>query len=347
MILAAASTASAQAKAPLGDAPAQSAEADAANASHRAGVVAFAKGHYREAIALFLKADRLRPSAAFSFNIARCYEQLNAPSRALAAYRDYLRRAPGASDAQTVKRQIARLEKRFSQQGVQQVSISSTPSGAAVMVDGSSVGLSPWIGELAPGSHTVQLAHAGYHLASKQFELKPEHALDVQLAMAALEVPAAAPPPAPSTAPWQPSAGPQITLDREPSREPDTAPAQHAPERALAVQEHGSPARLLGWIALGAGGLALGGALTFEVLRHDAQKDAQREPTQIKFAEDLETMRERQTLARVLVGVGAGLAVTGGVLLAVGSNASERASGPRVGLSCAPSKCKVSLASRF
>jgi tetratricopeptide (TPR) repeat protein len=119
----------AQAGDPENERPLEQTRAEAAQARHRAAIAAFANGHYRDAIDLFLEANRLRPSAAFSFNVARCYEQLDDASSALSWYREYLRRSDHASDTRQIARHIARLEKRLAQKGVQQITVDSSPRG--------------------------------------------------------------------------------------------------------------------------------------------------------------------------------------------------------------------------
>jgi|SRR4051812_44455863 tetratricopeptide (TPR) repeat protein len=92
-----------------------SADAKVAAGISQAAVAVYAAGHYREAINLFVEANRLRPSAALSFNIARCYEQLHDPRHAIEWYRDYLERSEDAGDALSVKARIARLTKRLAE----------------------------------------------------------------------------------------------------------------------------------------------------------------------------------------------------------------------------------------
>src|SRR5262249_30798358 len=48
----------------------------AAREKYRAGAAAYKAGHYKDAIDLFLDANRLSPSAALSFDVARAYEKL-------------------------------------------------------------------------------------------------------------------------------------------------------------------------------------------------------------------------------------------------------------------------------
>jgi hypothetical protein len=69
------------------------------------------------------------------------------------------------------------------------------------------------------------------------------------------------------------------------------------------------------WVVTGAGVVALGGALTFELLRASAEQDAKDDPTQVGYKDHLDKMESRRTTARVLAGVGGALVVTGGVML--------------------------------
>jgi len=77
---------------------------------YRAGLVAFRAGRLREAVEEFTAADRLAPSAALSFDVARVYEAMGQPGDALASYLEYLRRAPAAPNADAVRAKQAELE---------------------------------------------------------------------------------------------------------------------------------------------------------------------------------------------------------------------------------------------
>lgn len=77
---------------------------------YRDGVEAYEAGLYELSIAYFEQADRLVPSAALAFNIARAYEKLGRPADALEKYREYLRRAPDSPNAPLARSHVARLE---------------------------------------------------------------------------------------------------------------------------------------------------------------------------------------------------------------------------------------------
>src|ERR1043165_8905910 len=133
-----------------------------AKSKYQAGVEAYERKRYKDAVDLFLAADRLAPSAPLSFNIARAYERLGDDSSALRWYRDYLRRNPAAPNAEEGQKTILKFAAALAKKGVQQVSISSTPTGATVSVDEQPVGVTPWTGDLTPGKHHVLLRTRGY-----------------------------------------------------------------------------------------------------------------------------------------------------------------------------------------
>src|SRR5687767_9750403 len=102
--------------------PSESARSQA-KLRYEAGVAAYRDGRYRDAIELFIQADRLAPSAAFSYNVARAYMQARDVPNALRWYRDYLRRSPDASNASEVKAQVLEYERELMKHGVQQVTV--------------------------------------------------------------------------------------------------------------------------------------------------------------------------------------------------------------------------------
>lgn len=288
---------------------------------YRQGVEAYQAKRYREAIDYFLEADRLAPNAALSFNIARAYENTDDPAATLRWYRDYLRRAPEAPDRPEIEAVIHGLEKRLAAKGVQQVTIQSDPTQADLTIDGRSVGVTSWTGEIAPGTHNLLLEHDGYAAREQTFEVPADHAAEIS-----------------------------VTLDVAEPVAPPTGNAEKpvaTPPAPPKVENHtpggNSTFTTLGFIGIGAGGAALGGALVFEILRRSAESDAKSAHTQVGYADHLNTMQSRQTAARVLLGAGVALAVGGGAFLWLGR---ERR-GTNVGLACAPGGCLSSVRGRF
>jgi tetratricopeptide (TPR) repeat protein len=297
----------------------------AAQARYRRGVTSYSSGRYTEAIDLFRQADRLSPSAALSYNIARAYEKIGDGPSTLAWYRDYLRRSPNSTDADEVGRSIDRLEAELSQKGVQQVTVLSIPNGATIVMDGQPVGVTPWTGELSPGSHAVSIRLRGYADVERTFALSSADAMDVSVTLNAES--------------GSPSASSLVSAGGVSSMPSDTEPARRS--RA---------ARTWGIVSLSAGVAALGGAFAFEMMRRSSADDAKDETEQIRAAQHVEDAESRATTARILTGAGAALAVTGGILLVVdagkGSSSAAR-QGPRVGLGCSGGFCGASAFGRF
>jgi tetratricopeptide (TPR) repeat protein len=281
------------------DAPSEQAQADArrsdAKARYEQGVEAYSAGRFKDSVDHFLAADQLSPSAPLSFNIARAYEKLGDDSGALRWYRDYLRRAPNAPNAADVAALIAGYEQRLAKKGVQQLTVLSTPSGATVTIDGSPVGVTPWTGDIPPGRHKVELTLRGYGDSTTELELGAEHAQDLNLRLTEAKAPAEAPAPA--------APGTVTVIQQVPARDRGS--------------EEKSGFGVLPIVVLGAGGAALGGALTFELLRRGSERDAERDPTQVGFKDKFDEMESRRTTARVLLGIGGGLVLAGGALLVV------------------------------
>jgi tetratricopeptide (TPR) repeat protein len=70
-------------------------------------------GDYQSALKEFEAARAARPLAAFDFNIGRCYDRLERPADAVAAYERYLAAAPDAPDAAEVRERIGVLKRRI------------------------------------------------------------------------------------------------------------------------------------------------------------------------------------------------------------------------------------------
>jgi tetratricopeptide (TPR) repeat protein len=262
-----------------------------AKARFREAEVAYSEGRYRDAIDAFLDADRIHPLPAFSYNIALAYEAMGDPPRALSWYREYVRRTGAGDDVSDATERISSIERSLQARGVQQVTVLTIPESATIAVDGRAVGVAPWTGELMPGKHRVEVSLSGHASAAQEFDLPAHRAIDVSVQL----LPAASATPAAPVAATHRQGQPSLT---------DSA----GTDRAV---------RWPTWLALGAGGTALGGSALFEVLRGNAEDDIRDAPTQREAASRLEdsSRDSHQTTARVLALVGGGLLVTGGVLL--------------------------------
>jgi hypothetical protein len=307
-----------------------------ARKQHRAGVEAFAAGQSDEAIAAFLTSDALHPSSETAFNIARAYETKGDSSHALQYYREYLRRAPGASDRDAVSKRVTKLSQKVALRGLQQASFIVSPAGAAVLVDSEPIGAAPVTLDLTPGKHVVEFRKAGFTPAEFEFELPVDRPVDVVVKLSQMK----------SSEPSRVVASAPVTRISEGS---ETVAGPDARTADRGERSRTSVTRTLGFAALGASVAAIGGAVTLEVMRSRAEDDAKRETDQVGYSEALERMKSRQTMARVFVGAGGALAALGGVLLAVasGDDADEKPRKEGLALNCLPGKCHAVYSGAF
>ena len=162
---------------------------------------AYRDGRFYEAVDTFLETNRLYPDPKLSFNVAKAFEGLGNQSAALRYYREYLRRSPEPSDKKEVAAHIEQLELSLSQKGVQQLTVSSTPEGATLTLDGQAVGLTPWTGESFAGKHRIVVEVAGYRQNERVIEVDLHRARDFELELTPLPKPAPPRPPAPPSRP--------------------------------------------------------------------------------------------------------------------------------------------------
>ncbi|HMJ12808.1 MAG TPA: PEGA domain-containing protein [Polyangiaceae bacterium] len=306
------------------DAPSEEIQAEA-RARLREGVKAYEAKRYKDAVDAFLAANRLVPNPGLSFNTAKAYEKLGDAAGALSFFRDYLRRAPDASDRAEVERKIKKLEQRVQAKGLMQLTILSVPLGGTVVLDGQPVGVTPWTGEIAPGEHGFRIKLEGYRDHEQTFELPRDHALDLNVQLES----------APPEAAAQPARTQQAT---------ESYPAPLSPQasgEAVGSRRVSVPT----WAVLGAGTAALGTALGFELARRSAESDAEDATTQLEAIEHYETMQGRRDAARIIAGVGGAALLTGAVLLYFdlsskkdGASSEPRAmlSRPGIAVGCAP-----------
>jgi tetratricopeptide (TPR) repeat protein len=297
-----------------------------AKARFAAGAQAYREARYKDAIDLFLEANRLDPHADLVFNVGQAYEKLGDAANALRSYREYLRLSPGASDRATVEASIRNLETRLRERGVQQVSVFSTPAGATLLLDGAAVGATPWTGEIAPGRHVAVLRATGYPDMAKEFVLMGDRAMDLDVTMSVAVAGSAA-------VALAPQASPAVPPPAEPPRT-----ALPEPKRTVAP-----------WTiaALAVGVVSLGTSLGLEFARKNAANEATSDPTQTGYHNALDTMTTYQTAARAMVGVGAVVTAGGVVLLALDLRGSSSPAPTKVGVSCFAGACGAVATGRF
>ena len=165
-----------------GRAPARGAKDDLARARalDREGAKAYGEGRYNDAIRYFEEAYRLGGPAFELWNIAKCYLRLDQPEQAAASLERYLSKPNlPKEDREEATQQLEALKKRPST-----LTVSSTPSGAAVSVDGKEVeGRTPLSITIAPGSHTVTVSSPTSTPYTRQVEARYGRAVTVDASL--------------------------------------------------------------------------------------------------------------------------------------------------------------------
>ncbi|MCA9520072.1 MAG: PEGA domain-containing protein [Myxococcales bacterium] len=103
-------------------------------------------------------------------SVGRCHELQNRFGEAVKAYRAYLKAHPMASDAVTIRARIDKL-RPLTKQMTRRLVITSTPSGARVLIGGRS-GVTPFELRLPLGRYTVALQLDGYRSDVQPLELR-------------------------------------------------------------------------------------------------------------------------------------------------------------------------------
>ncbi|MBI4956798.1 MAG: PEGA domain-containing protein [Myxococcales bacterium] len=302
------------------------AEREVARRKYADGEKAFDQKRYRDAVELFLDADRIIADPAFAFNLSETYHALKDSPRALRWAREYLKRAPDAPDRADMEARVATEEKALKKRGVQQITITSTPPGAVLAVDGRDYGPGPWTGELPPGTHILDMKLPGYLDVRRPFDLGADHAMDLAVPLESLVVEPGPVEPTPAPSPVVPVPAPAV----EPAERPPLLP--------------------IGIATFGAGAASLVAALGLEVARARAEQDARDATIQLDALSAADSMDSFQLGARVALGLGVGLCAVGGTLVAVDlatapeGSADEGDPSPVTGwLGCGPAGCVARL----
>jgi hypothetical protein len=205
--------------------PARADDVEEARTHFRRGAAHFERGRYREAIAEFQAAYRLKPHGAIHFNVAQCRERLEQWPDALRSYEDYLREVPGATDRAAVRAAVGRIEARLAAAGVQALLVWTDPPGAAVAIDGKALGRTPFHISLPPASYRLALAMDGYEPEEREVTVERETSrrVDLVLRPAAVRPPGARAGAAPVAAP-HPSLSPPARGEGEASAAPAATP---------------------------------------------------------------------------------------------------------------------------
>jgi len=155
------------------------------------GVRAYKEERYNDAIRFFDEAFRIGGPPTELWNIAKCRLRLDDPEGAAKEIEKYLSQTGlSANDRAEAEQQLHEIEHRPST-----VAVESTPSGANVVIDGrrnAPAGTTPATLELAPGSHTVSIEHAGYEPYEKSVDARYGRSIIVDAQLARGDTPLAA-----------------------------------------------------------------------------------------------------------------------------------------------------------
>ncbi len=152
-----------------------------ARALDKEGAKAYADGRYNDAIRYFEEAHRLGGPPFELWNIAKCHLRLDQPEQAA----DYLERYLATEklppeDREEATQQLESLKKRPST-----VTVSSTPSRAAVAIDGRLIenGKTPLSFSVPPGQHSITVTMAHYAPYTRSVEAKYGRAIILDAAL--------------------------------------------------------------------------------------------------------------------------------------------------------------------
>jgi hypothetical protein len=154
---------------------------DAARELDQQGVRSFRDGRYGDAVRYFRVAYRLGGPSSELWNMARGHERLDDPEGADRAITEYLSKR----DLSPQDRADAEHEQRALRARPSMLSVTTSPSGALVTIDGKpGAGPTPLSMEIPAGSHTVVLRRDGYSVEKRAFEARLGRAVIVALDLA-------------------------------------------------------------------------------------------------------------------------------------------------------------------
>jgi hypothetical protein len=151
---------------------------DSARELDQEGVRAFRDSRYADAIRYFRAAYRLGGPSSELWNLARSQERLDDAESADASIQEYL----GLHDLSSQDRAEAEHELRLLRTRPSTLTVTTTPSGATVVVDGRQTpGATPLSLELSAGSHTIAIRREGFAEQNRSLEARFGRAVIVAL----------------------------------------------------------------------------------------------------------------------------------------------------------------------
>lgn len=131
------------------------------------GRILYEEGLFDRALKAFEEAYDIFAHPDVLYRIAECQEKLGRAQEALKNYKEVLRLSPDAPDQDKLKQTIATLERQTSTALI----ISSTPSGATILINGQEQGKTPAELNLPPDTYEIKLTLKGYAAQTKTAKL--------------------------------------------------------------------------------------------------------------------------------------------------------------------------------
>jgi len=285
--------------------------ADDAKALYEEGVALFDEGKFADAADAFRRAYGLKPAWKLLYNIGQCEAAAKRHGLALEAFETYL--SQGGDDVTDTRREqvLAEVERLRKMVGSVEV---LAPEGAVVLVDGVERGKAPLLGKLpvaASVKHTASVILEGEPIGEKAFKVTGGDSTMIDFSETDDEAAAVVPEPEVSPKPSAEAVEPKPTQD-----------------------EGRSPLVIAGWITTGVGAALLaGGAITgSQALKLDGQLAddcpggecvCPDQDCYDKREEETDRLKKASGVTNILLGIGAGVAATGVVLLVLGYRGGE------------------------
>ncbi len=152
---------------------------EAAREAYGQGQALFREGKHEESEAAFLRAYAIIPNPVVLLGVAEARQAQGNLQGAVEALESYLENRADAPDAETVQAKIDEMKATPAT-----LSITSTPAGAAIVIDGEDTGeVTPAEIEVEPGTHVVALQLEGREPAEQRVEAgfasRPEVAVEL------------------------------------------------------------------------------------------------------------------------------------------------------------------------
>ncbi len=263
-----------------------------AKAFYKRGKERHEKGEFQGALEDFLGAYNAMPNPGVYISISSCYEKLENYQEAVNYLEKYIEEKPNAGNIVTVKEKLEELKATPGK-----VQITSTPSGAAVTLNGEATELvTPAQLELPGGDHAMALNLEGYIMETRAFTVPIGGEVTVDVELTSTEAKAGEALPLPTEA---------VDLDFDEDEEPKKA-AKVGPEV---------------WAMAGVAGAGLVSATVFGLLALSEQS---------KFDKSDQTDQDSADKGKAFAvvcdvswGVAAAAAITGTVLYIVGAKKAK------------------------